>query len=86
MQREIQQAAAAGVVTAIRVTMPEHGKLYKFSRALQIDPEGELSVSFRAAGGEAARALNAIWPCLLLFLVVWGGLGLRRPRRGGVAA
>jgi len=73
-----QQAAAAGVVSAISVTMPEHGRELNFYRRLQIDPEGDLTVTFRAGNGWLAKALMAAWPCAVLFVLVWAGLARRR--------
>jgi hypothetical protein len=76
-----QQAAAAGVVAAIRVTMPEHGRLLKFRRDLQIDPAGELSVKFRSRSGRVTALLSALWPAVLLFLVLWAvSAAALRPR------
>jgi len=66
-----QQAAAAGVVTAIRITVPEHGRELRFSRALLEDPDEELSVTFRSSSGELTRLLNTLWPAALLFAVMW---------------
>jgi len=63
-----QQAAAAGVISAISVTMPEHGKELRFFRQIQIDPQGELYVTFRAGGGWWAGVLNALWPSALLLI------------------
>lgn len=72
-----QQAAAAGVVTAIRITMPEHGRRLRFHRALMIDPGSELEVSFRAHTGRLTGWLNALWPAALLFVFLWGALRRR---------
>jgi len=76
-----QQAAAAGVVTAISVTMPEHGKILRFHRQLQIDPAGELSVVFRARSGHLLSTLSRLVAPLVLFLALWAGFALRRGRR-----
>jgi hypothetical protein len=67
-----QQAAAAGVVTAINVTMPEHGQLLRFKRDLQIDPKGDLTVKFRATSGEFGGILKTLLMALVLFLVFLG--------------
>lgn len=72
-----QQVAAAGVVTAINVTMPEHGKKLEFFRALQIDPEGELSVSFNVSTNTVTMVFNTIIPVVLLFGFFW--IVLRKP-------
>ncbi len=66
-----QQAAAAGVVKAIRIAMPEHGKELRFARALQVDPEGELSVSFRVSRGRSAHWFGLVWPMLFVFAGFW---------------
>jgi hypothetical protein len=66
-----QQAAAAGVVTAIRVTMPKHGRLLTFKRALQIDPRGDLTVSFAVSRGMAAGLVDVLWPTVIVFLALW---------------
>ena len=66
-----QQAAAAGIVNAISITMPEHGRELRFTRAMLTDPSGALTVSFRAARGRVTTVLNALWPTLLLFAGVW---------------
>jgi hypothetical protein len=66
-----QQAAAAGVVTAIRITMPEDGRPLQFARALQIDPEGELFVSFKVGTGWGLRQGQAVLTALALFGCFW---------------
>ena len=72
-----QQTAAAGVVSAIRVTMPEPGVPLVFRRALQIDPEGRLSVQFRASSGLGGALLRNLWPAALLFAALWVLLAAR---------
>jgi len=73
-----QQAAAAGVVKAIRIAMPEHGKELRFARALQVDPEGELSVSFKVSHGRPAHWFGSFWPMLFIFAGFWGLCGTRK--------
>ena len=73
-----QQAAAAGVVKAIRIAMPEHGKELRFARALQVDPEGELSVSFKVSRGRPAHWFGSLWPMLFVFAGFWGLCGTRK--------
>ncbi len=68
-----QQAAAAGVVTAIRVAMPEHGHRLNFKRPLQTDPTEALTVSFKVGRGGKLRRLLALWPALVLFGLTWYG-------------
>jgi hypothetical protein len=72
-----QQAAAAGVVKAIRIAMPEHGRELRFARALQVDPRGELSVSFKVSQGTVGRLLGGLWPMLFVFGGFWGFCGKR---------
>jgi hypothetical protein len=64
-----QQAAAARVVTAINVTMPEQGKVLRFSRAMQVDPDGDLHVTFKSTRGVVMGILGAVWPAVVLFFV-----------------
>jgi hypothetical protein len=66
-----QQAAAAGVVTAIRVTMPTQGRSLPFRRALQIDPNVDLTVSFVVSRGHVAGLVEVLWPAAALFLALW---------------
>lgn len=66
-----QQTAAAGVVTAIRITMPEDGRPLQFARALQIDPDGELFVSFKVGSGWASSHIGAALIALALFSAFW---------------
>lgn len=72
-----QQAAAAGVISAIRITMPEDGRELHFSRALQIDPNGELFVSFRMASGTWQKTACMLGTCLLCFAGLWILLTIR---------
>ena len=74
-----QQAAAAGVVKAIRIVMPEHGRTFRFTRSLQVDPKGELSVSFRV--GKPAGGLGSLWSVLMLFVGLWGVMLVARPKK-----
>jgi hypothetical protein len=73
-----QQAAAAGVLTGIRVTIPEHGEQLVFGRAVQVDPKADLSVEFRAGRGWLAGLWRGAWPPALLF----AGLAFVLRRRG----
>lgn len=66
-----QQVAAQGVVRAINVTLPRHGKLLKFHRAVQVDPDGELSIAFRTGTGWWMVLFRLAWPAVLLFVVFW---------------
>ncbi len=77
-----QQVAAAGVVSAISVTMPEHGQVLTFVRELQNERGGVLEVSFSARSARRGRALAAVAPAAGIFLVMWACsalvMGLRR--------
>ncbi len=66
-----QQAAAAGVVKAIRIAMPEHGRSFRFTRALQVDPKGELSVSFKVGKVNAAKGFGTLVSALVVFMGLW---------------
>ncbi|MDP6811195.1 MAG: hypothetical protein QGH31_10825 [Kiritimatiellia bacterium] len=72
-----QQAAAAGVVTAIRVAMPEHGQRLNFKRPLQTDPTDPLTVSFKVGRGGKLRSLLVLWPAVVLFGLTWYGWNRR---------
>jgi hypothetical protein len=58
-------------VRAINVTLPRHGKLLKFHRAVQVDPKGELSIAFRASTGWWVALFRLAWPAALLLVVFW---------------
>jgi hypothetical protein len=75
-----QQTAAAGMVSAIRVTMPEHGRLIRFSRATHIEPKDELSVSFRMGTGRLRAVVGQVLPALVMFFALWGVLAAMRKR------
>jgi len=72
-----QQTAAAGMVSAIRVAMPEHGKLIKFYRARHIEPKDELSVSFKMGTGKAKSVAGQVVPAVIILFGVWGFLAMR---------
>lgn len=76
-----QQAAAAGVVSAIRVTVPEHGSLIRFHRETHIDPEEELSVSFNVGTGAAGRITGQVIPAAAVMAVLWCLAALYRARK-----
>jgi hypothetical protein len=69
-----QQTAAAGLVRAISITMPAHGQPLHFARALQIDPDGDLTVAFMAAGEGATGLVNRLWPPVFLFALLWAAM------------
>ena len=80
-----QQAKAAGVVTAINITMPERGERLRFKRALRIDPKGDLTVSFRVLDRRVAGLGNALWPMVILFALLWFATAHRVRRRAARA-
>jgi hypothetical protein len=78
-----QQAQAAPPATAIRVTMPEHGREYRLRRALLNERGGTLRLLFEARRHPAAwRLALACLPLVPLFLGIWLLLRLAfgRPR------
>jgi len=62
-----QQSAAAGVVNAIGVTVPEHGRELRFRRDVQIENQGDLNVTFLVGSGRLQGAWRAVWPAAILF-------------------
>lgn len=66
-----QQSAAAGVISAIGVTVPEHGRELRFRRAVQIENQGDLNVTFRVGSGRMQGIWRAVWPAGLLFVGIW---------------
>jgi hypothetical protein len=66
-----QQTAAAGVISAIGVTVPEHGRQLRFHRDVQIENQGDLNVTFRVGTGRVAGVWSAAWPTAILFIGIW---------------
>lgn len=77
-----QQAAAAGVVAAINVTMPQHGRSLRFYRALQIDPDGDLSVIFKSTDDRVLKLVRGMVPFAGLFVALWVGLSVTGRHHG----
>jgi hypothetical protein len=75
-----QQEAAAGMLTAISVTTPEHGRKLAFRRAMQIDPSGELSIVFKTGSGRVAAIWRTLWPALVLLAALWAVFARTRAR------
>jgi hypothetical protein len=69
-----QQAAAAGVVSSIRITLPEHGRELTFRRPMQIDPAGEVSVVFKTFGEGVARSARDLAVAAAAFLALWAAV------------
>ena len=80
-----QQAAAAGVVNAITVVMPEHGRPMRFYRALQIDPESKSYVTFKVSSGRLMGWVKSGALAAALLVLFWW-LAARIGRRATVAA
>jgi len=66
-----QQTAAAGVVTAINITMPEHGREVFFQRDTLVDAADELTVEFRTAGAKTVALLHGLGPASGVFAGLW---------------
>ena len=65
-----QQDAAAGVARAIKITMPEHGRVLEFSRTIQVNENSDMTVRFCAFNPARASAVwRILWPALLLLVV-----------------
>jgi len=62
-----QQSAAAGVINAIGVTVPEHGRELRFRREVQIENQGDLNVTFMVGSGRLQGVWSAVWPSAILF-------------------
>ena len=71
-----QQAAAAALAQAIRITVPEQGTRLMFLRPLQINPNAEMSVSFKAIGAGPLVWLKSLWPMLMLLVLFRVILGI----------
>ena len=66
-----QQTAAAGVVTAINITMPEHGQELSFQRDTLVDAADELTVEFRTASAKTVALLHGMGPASGVFFGLW---------------
>jgi hypothetical protein len=75
-----QQEAAAGLAPPIRITVPLQGRRLQFVRLLQIKPNAELSVSYRAVSDRALQWLAVAGSVVLMALVyrLLAGLIVRR--------
>lgn len=81
-----QQAAAAGMLAGIHVTMPQEGRKLVFHRALQIDPMGPVTIVFR---GCSVQWMNSVvWGggAVILFGCFWFAAQRFKTRRVTVAA
>lgn len=84
-----QQTAAAGVVTAINITMPEHGRELFFDRGTLVDTADELTVEFRTASAKVLTLLDGMGPASGVFAGLWllGGIiaRIRRQKKANAA-
>ncbi|MFC1499109.1 hypothetical protein ACFLS1_11675 [Verrucomicrobiota bacterium] len=65
-----QQSAAERMSQAINITMPTHGRKLQFKRSLQIDPEADMVVSFKAGSGRlTGNLLTLLYGAILLVLL-----------------
>jgi hypothetical protein len=69
------QASAATQGASIQVVMPEHGEEFTFTRPLQNELGGELTIPFRAIPARTWGSLLALWPLLPGALLIWLMLG-----------
>jgi hypothetical protein len=69
-----QQAAAAAVAHAIRITLPEQGTRLVFQRPVQINPNADMSVKFRALDLYPWRRVASLWAGAVLLLGLIAGL------------
>ena len=82
-----QQAAAAGVAQAIRITVPEHGRRLEFFRPIQINPNASVTVEFRTFDlSPFAKACENLWPAVLLLVLIRLLVGRARKAAGNQAA
>jgi hypothetical protein len=76
-----QQAAAAGQATAIHVTIPTHGRVMHFTRAMQSELGGDLHLRLAVHRPRLIHSWLRYWPALPGFLLFWGALRLIIGRR-----
>jgi hypothetical protein len=78
-----QQAAAQVRANPIRITMPILGQHLAFYRELQIHPESEMTIDFKASSARWGRMLAsaaagiAVCVVLLVAMRMWGWRGGR---------
>ncbi|MEI6971160.1 MAG: hypothetical protein WCL44_06545 [bacterium] len=71
-----QQAAAAGVAQAIKITVPEHGRKLEFFRPIQINPNAAVTVEFKTLDlGPLGNTWRNIWPAILLLALIRIAIG-----------
>ena len=64
------QEAAEGSVAQLQITMPFSGKMLRFDSPLQVEPEAEMAVSFRAR----RQKIRRLDPSIFYGLGLFGGL------------
>lgn len=62
-----QQVAAERITQAINITMPAHGKRLRFTRSLQIQPNAEMTVIFKASDKFGGGILSVLFSAGLMF-------------------
>ena len=84
------QAGATTQGANIQVVMPEHGEEFTFTRPLQNELGGELTIPFRVIPARTWGDALALWPLLpgipLIWLMLGFLLGFRRRGAAGVKA
>ncbi|MCL1921225.1 MAG: hypothetical protein FWG50_09150 [Kiritimatiellaeota bacterium] len=65
------QAGAATQGTSIQVVMPEHGEEFTFTRPLQNELGGEVTLPFRVIPPRATAGFLALWPILPAIPLIW---------------
>jgi len=81
------QAGAATQGASIQVVMPEHGEEFIFTRPLQNELGGELTIPFRATPARTWGTALTLWPILPGIPLLWLTLGLLfgfRKKTGGM--
>ena len=81
-----QQDAAAASPAAIRVAIPEQGRLLTFSRPLQVQPWADLKLNIQAVQAESTSSLFrfTLLLCVLLVVCLFVWLGrTRTPAKAG---
>jgi hypothetical protein len=75
-----QQDSAVRVARAIKITMPEHGRVLEFSRTIQVNEKSDMTVRFCTMNLARASAIwRILWPAVVL-LIVFRFLGGRLAR------
>lgn len=76
-----QQAAAQVRANPIRITMPILGQHLAFHRELQIHPDSEMAVEFKASSGRWGQVLAAVASGMLVLGLLFGAMAVLFVRR-----